>query len=96
MANFNFEFDLETAALELERVNDLLCVYQEFFESECPPEGAKGKEADFAARYFADRSYQFQSVIYAVQDKIIEIHKKMETAIDAYFASAKKNGGDVA
>lgn len=91
-----FEFDLEEAVNELKQVNDLLCTYQEFFEHECPTKGARGEDAKLSAQIFADRSYQFRSLIYAAQDKITAMHKEMETAIENHYHGENQKGGEAA
>lgn len=94
MARFNF--DLESAEIELEEVNDLLCIYQEFFENECPQEDECGEDAELSARIFAERSYQFRTLIYAAQDKLSRLRKKMKSAIESHFHGDEQKGGDAA
>ncbi len=90
-----YEFDLEDATHGLEQINDLLCIYKEFVDNECPENDTCGDDAKLAAQLFASRTRQFSCLIDAAQDKIIAICNEMETTIEKYHQS-KKKGGDVA
>ncbi len=95
----NFDFDLETAELALENINNLLCIFLEFYENECPLEkdfSKYGKDYELSAMVFADRSHQFESLVRAARDKVFELHKDMDAAIKNYFNESKKEGGEVA
>lgn len=95
----NFDFDLETAELKLECINNLLGVFLEFWEEECPlGETIDKYDRDhvLSALIFTARSHQFESLIRAAKDKVFELRKDMETAIEKYFNESKKEGGEVA
>lgn len=92
----NIDFDLESAECELEHINDLLSIFQEFMDSECPLEGESGTDAELAAQLYANRSHMYRNVLYAAQDKIIAMRESMNFAIAKYFEKSKKKGGDVA
>lgn len=100
MAKMIFDFDLENAAIELEEVNNLLGIFNEFVGEECPEKDARNHDAVLAAVIFADRHHSFWSLIKTAQDKIIAMHNEMEAAIEKCFADKKKEaakkGGDAA
>ncbi|MCH5203118.1 MAG: hypothetical protein J1F03_00135 [Oscillospiraceae bacterium] len=96
----DFKFDLENAAIELEHINHLLGIFNEFVSEECPEKDKNKRDKVLAAMIFADRMSSFQSLIYAAQDKIIAMHDEMEASIEKYFSDKKKEaakkGGDAA
>ena len=91
----NFDFDLENAENELECVKDLLNIFREFFDMECPEVDEYDKKSSMSAVLFAKRARHFNSLIEAAQDKVNTIHEAMRTAIDLHFEN-KQNGGDAA
>lgn len=89
-----FDFDLENARHELGQANDLLEIFSEFCEEECP---SKPQNADSAsAVWFASRIMQYKSLVDAAQSKIVAMTEVMNTAIENYYAEKKAKGGDVA
>lgn len=87
-----FEFELEDAVHELEQINDLLNIYNEFVRNECPEAEARGEDVKLAAQIFAIRTHNYFSLIEAAQDKLSVIRHAMEAAIGKSFED-KKDGG---
>lgn len=83
-------FDLEEAQVELEQVNNLLRIFSEFCDDECPSEDVNGMSTTSAV-VFCARTQQYMSLIGAAQDKIIHMVEQMGTAIENYY-NAKKGG----
>ena len=72
-----FNFDLEDAESELERVSHLLMAFTEFHDREYPD----GKEP-IAMAVFADRSKIYCSLVISALTKINEIRAAMSEAIN--------------
>ena len=72
-----FDFDLETCQVELERVRDLLTVVIEFFDEELPAK----PEFDYETVLFARRAGTFGSVIEAAFCKTDAIIQSIDKSI---------------
>lgn len=81
-------FNLEDAQIELEQVNNLLSIFSEFCNDECPSESEVSK---LPAMVFCSRIQSRLSLIFAAQDKIIQLAGQMDTAVKSY-CEAKKGG----
>lgn len=86
MATFNFDFNLESAAFEIESAMNLLNIYNEFINNEMPAEGSDKREV----LAFVQRVREYQSLVEAASDKVSTMHETMKTAIYKFFAEAKK------
>lgn len=84
----NFEFDLESAVNVLDTASDLLLIYTDFYEAECPTE-EKLKSVSpmdtlaFTSSY-AERSRTYFCLIDNARDKIRTLITQMNEAINAY------------
>ncbi len=84
----NFEFDLESAVNVLDTASDLLLIYTDFYEAECPTE-EKIKDISpmdalaFTSSY-AERSRTYFCLIDNARDKIRTLITQMNEAINAY------------
>ena len=83
-----FDFDLEMAQVELECINDLLGIFNEFYGEECPAEDTD-KMLSVRAVIFCARTHHYASLINAAQDKLIRLREQMNSAIESYYASKK-------
>lgn len=77
----NFDFDLENCQVELERVRDLLNIFLEFLDYECPPT----PELDYKCASFAKRAGTFASVLEAAHDKTSTIIKSIDKSINDFY-----------
>lgn len=91
----NFDFDLENARIKIKNVMDLLGIFREFFNEECPECDVCNSNTTLDAFVFVKRARCFSSVIDAAHDKVADMYEAMGTAIDKYFEDVKK-GGEVA
>lgn len=88
-------FDLESLQFELERVADLLGIFQEFVESECP-RGGMDKIDSVSAVVFASRADTYTTaIIDTAQEKVLDVVEKLSEIIDDCYAEARKAKGTV-
>ncbi len=84
----NFEFDLESAVNVLDTASDLLLIYTDFYEAECPTEeklkSVSPMDALAFASNYAERSQMYFSLIDTARDKIHKLITQMNEAINAY------------
>lgn len=80
------EFDIENAISVLETANDLLLIYTDFYETECPTEEnlktVSPMEALAFAASYAERSRTYFCLIDAAHDKIRELTAQLNKAIN--------------
>ena len=81
----NFDFDLESAEIELLHVSNLLSVFDEFFQNEVP-----AMDDQEGSIHFVRRVGNYYSLIEAAHDKIDSMRSEMEASINSYYAEAKK------
>lgn len=79
-------FDLEEAQCRLKEINSLLNVFQEI----CVKEFRLKDEHTRVPLDVAEKIHQYISVIGAAQDKVLALEKEMDTAIENYYAEAKR------
>ena len=82
----NFNFDLESAQCELESVDNLLGIYQEFYAEECP---SRNDKEEWKALSFADRANMFESAIDAAVDKLRNVINSMDMVIKEHYNKGK-------
>ena len=82
----NFNFDLESAQYELECVDNLLSIYQDFYAEECPNRNDKD---DWKALSFANRAHMFETAIDTAVDKLQAVIKSMDIAIEQHYNKGK-------
>ena len=82
------QFDIENAAIMLETVNDLLLIYTDFYETECPTkENLKTVSPMDALAFtagYAERSRTYFCLIDAACDKIRELIAQLNKVINDY------------
>ena len=81
----DFDFDLETCQVELERVRDLLTVVIEFMDEELPAK----PEFDYETVLFARRAGTFGSVIEAAFSKTDAIIQSIDKSINDFYHKGK-------
>lgn len=82
-----FNFDLESAEQTLDDAVNLLSVFWTFFNEKRP---SYDTFETFKAAWFIDYCREYESVLNAACDKVREVHKDMEIAINSCFEEAKK------
>lgn len=91
----NFEFDIESAVNVLDTANDLLLIYTEFHELECPTEeklkAVSPMDALAIASNYAERSWTYFCLIDNARDKICELTKQMNEVINDYLITKHNN-----
>ena len=89
------EFDIENAAIMLETANDLLLIYTDFYETECPTEEnlktVSPMEALAFAAGYAERSRTYFCLIDAARDKIRELIAQLNKTINDYSTTKSNN-----
>lgn len=100
---FDFDFDLEYAVYELEQLDDLLCVFNEFVGDELPTKNEDGLPPEMDAQLFCNALGRYCSLTVIAQNLLRKIHQGMTEAIDTQLRSRrekkeadKKKGGDAA
>lgn len=81
----DFNFDLETCQVELERVRDLLTIVIEFMDEECP-QGDYSTIDRTEAIVFASRAEQYETLITTAYDKVEAIAKGISAAVNEYYS----------
>lgn len=89
-------FDLEAAVNELESATKLLSIFKELVVAECPDFTLSTDDAnyDFAAKAFSSRTEYFLTLVDTAQDKIVDLCKQMDNAIEAHFCVDTVKGGE--
>lgn len=77
--------DIEEMQIELEKVADLLGIFQDFIEYECP-RGSMEKIDRVAAVAFACRANTYTTAIDTARDKVFEVVESMGEFINNHFA----------
>lgn len=95
----DFKFDLEHAAYELEQIDNLLDIFNEFIGDELPVYGRpkEGISPSLEMRIFCDRLERNWCLTVTAIALIRKIHDDMTEAIEKYYSEQReKKGGDAA
>lgn len=86
--------DLEDIQVELEKAADLLCIYQDFVEYECP-RGSMDKIDKVAAIAYSSRANIYTTAVDTAREKVLDVVEKLSEIIDDCYAEARKAKGIV-
>lgn len=77
------KFDFESRAIELEQAENLISVYLEFVDEECPRTEKYTRDAACAAYTYAERTEMFASILRAAWDTIHKVKEDMNKEVFA-------------
>lgn len=86
--------ELENEVINLEHVEKLLTIYNEFLDDECPDEEElkqkDNTESVIKAVIYSKRTEIYKSVLSSAFNLISQVKESLDTAVDKMIAEAKK------